>query len=63
MTKPADGKTSLSEGEACHMGRAAQLPRNTGLTQLNMMLCSKILHQLHARGGEVLQLDWKHDVH
>jgi hypothetical protein len=44
------------------MGRAAQLLRNTGLTQLNMMLCSKTLHQLHERGGEVLQLNWKHNV-
>ena len=30
ISKSADGKTSHSEGGACHMGRAAQFPRNQG---------------------------------
>ena len=29
VVKPADGRTSLSEGGACHMGRPPRLPRAT----------------------------------
>ena len=42
VTKPADGKTSLSEGGACHMGRPARLPRQTASTLINTKLCQKI---------------------
>ena len=40
ITKPPDGKTSHSEGAACHMGRAAQLPR--AKTSIRTELCRKI---------------------
>ncbi len=40
ITKPTDKKTSLSEGGSCHMGRAAQLPRNAAT--LNTRNCRKI---------------------
>ena len=40
VAKPADGKTSLSEGGSCHMGRAARLPSNAA--SLNTRLCRKI---------------------
>lgn len=39
--KPADGKTSHSEGAPCHMGRAARLPKNTP-TQIRTELCRRI---------------------
>lgn len=43
ISKPADGKTSLSEGGACHMGRAARMPaRKSGTATMNTKLCRKI---------------------
>ncbi len=41
ITKPPDGKTSLSPGGACHMGRAARLP-TSNVTITSMSLCRKI---------------------
>lgn len=40
IAKPPDGKTSLSEGGACHMGRAARLPQSGAV--VNTRLCRKI---------------------
>ena len=41
VAKPADGRTSLSEGGACHMGRAARMPRNRQ-AMVDTQLCRKI---------------------
>lgn len=41
IAKPADGKTSLSEGGACHMGRAPRMPNST-TAMVNTQLCRKI---------------------
>jgi hypothetical protein len=47
IQKDAAGKTSLSEGGSCHMGRAAKLPaRKQGSPVLNTRLCRKI-HSNH----------------
>ena len=42
ITKPADGKTSHSEGAACHMGRAAQYPKSATTQEIRTELCRRI---------------------
>lgn len=42
--KPADGKTSHSEGAACHMGRAARLPQSKIRTELCRRIYSNHTH-------------------
>jgi hypothetical protein len=39
VTKPSDGKTSLSEGGSCHMGRGARLPPTLSIST---KMCRKI---------------------
>ena len=41
VTKPTDGKTSLSEGGSCHMGRGARLPPQSSFSR-STRLCRKI---------------------
>lgn len=41
VVKPSDGRTSLSEGGSCHMGRPARLPMTQG-TVINTRICRKI---------------------